>query len=99
MLPFAAVAAVVVAFVSQTIIDALSVFYTMIAVGLFIPILAGLYFRRPKPMDALAVIAGGVAIVGLIQLVHGGRPIGVFRPSMCGLAAAGVAFALAGFRR
>ena len=91
--------AVGVAFVSQSIIDALSVFYTMIAVGLFIPILAGLYFRRPKPMDALAAIAGGVAMVALIQVVHGGRPIGVFTPSMCGLAAAGVAFALAGLRR
>jgi SSS family solute:Na+ symporter len=91
--------AVGVAFVAQTIIDALSVFYTMIAVSLFVPIVAGLYLRRPKPLDALAAIAGGVVTVGLIHLIRAGRPIGVFTPSMCGLGAAVVAFALVAARR
>lgn len=84
--------AVVVAFVSQTIVDALSIFYTMIAVALFVPIIAGLYFRRPRPLDALAAIGGGVLIVALLQFGHGGRPIGLFTPAMCGLAAAAAAF-------
>jgi len=91
--------AVGVAFVSQTIIDALSIFYTMIAVSLFVPVIAGLYLRRPKPLDALAAIAGGVATVAIIEVAHGGRPLGVFTPSMCGLAVAGLAFAVAGLRR
>ena len=91
--------AVAVAFVSQTIIDALSIFYTMIAVSLFVPILAGLYMRRPKPLDALAAIAGGVIVVAIIQLVRDGRPIGVFTPAMCGLVAAVLAFGVVSLRR
>jgi solute:Na+ symporter, SSS family len=91
--------AVGVAFVSQTIIDALSIFYTMIAVSLFVPILAGLYWRRAKPLDALAAIAGGVIVVATMQIVRDGRPIGVFTPAMCGLVAAVLAFGVVSLRR
>jgi SSS family solute:Na+ symporter len=89
--------AVGVAFVSQTIVDALSIFYTMIAVGLFVPIIAGLYLRRPRPLDALAAIAGGVLIVAVLQFGRGGQPIGIFTPAMCGLAAATATFLAATF--
>src|SRR5262245_38707323 len=84
--------AVVVAFVSKTIIDALSVFYTMIAVSLFVPIVAGLYLRRPRPVDALAAIAGGVIVVAVLQFGNGGRSIAGFTPAMLGLIAAAFAF-------
>jgi SSS family solute:Na+ symporter len=87
--------AVGVAFVSKTVVDALSVFYTMIAVGLFVPIVAGLYMRRPTAIEALAAIAGGVIVVAVIQFGNGGQSIGVFTPAMCGLVAAAVAFAVA----
>jgi solute:Na+ symporter, SSS family len=86
--------AVVVAFLSSTIIDALSIFYTMIAVSLFVPVIAGLFLRGPQAADALAAIAAGVGVVAAVQVGHGGRPIGVFTPAMCGLAAATAAFAL-----
>jgi Na+/pantothenate symporter len=71
----------------------------MIAVSLFVPILAGLYLRRPKPLDALAAIAGGVLVVATLQIVRGGRPIGVFTPAMCGLVAAALAFLMIMFRK
>ena len=51
---------VVVAIVSQTVIDALSIFYTLLGVSLFVPVVAGLYMRRARARDALAAIAGGV---------------------------------------
>jgi solute:Na+ symporter, SSS family len=86
--------AIVVAFLSKTIIDALSIFYTMIAVSLFVPVVAGLYWRQPKAADALAAIAGGVASVIAVQLGNGGRPIGIFTPPMFGLTAAALAFAV-----
>jgi SSS family solute:Na+ symporter len=89
-----AIAAVVVAFLSQTIVDALSVFYTLVGVSLFVPIVAGLYMRTAGALDALAAIAGGVVAVVAAQLWNGGRPIGLFTPAMFGLAAAGLAFAL-----
>ena len=87
--------AVAVAFVSQTIVDALSVFYTMIAVCLFVPVIAGLYWRRPRPSDALAAIAGGGLVVTAMQFAGGGRSIGVLTPAMCGLIVATAAFAIA----
>jgi solute:Na+ symporter, SSS family len=86
--------AVLVAFLSKTVIDALSVFYSVIAVSLFVPVVAGLYLRRPGPIDALAAIAGGVMAVTVAQLWNGGQPIGIFTPPMCGLAAAAIAFAI-----
>jgi SSS family solute:Na+ symporter len=84
--------AVLVAFVSKTIIDALSVFYTVIAVSLFVPILAGLYLRCPQTLDALAAIAGGVAVVTAIQFGNGGQVIAGITPPMFGLAAAALVF-------
>jgi solute:Na+ symporter, SSS family len=89
-----ALAAVVVAFLSQTIVDALSVFYTLVGVSLFVPIVAGLYMRRPRALDALAAIAGGIVAVVAAQLWNGGKSIGLFTPAMFGLAAAGVCFAV-----
>lgn len=87
--------AVVVAFVSKTVIDALSIFYTMIAVSLFVPVIAGLFFRRPRPSDALAAVGGGVLVVAVLQFGRGGEPIGIVTPAMFGLVAAAVAFAVA----
>ncbi len=88
-------AAVLVAFVSKTIVDALSIFYTMIAVSLFVPVIAGLFLRRPRAIDALAAIAGGVLVVAVMQFGNGGVSIGRLTPAMAGLLAAAVAFAVA----
>jgi len=82
--------AVVIALVSKTIVDALSIFYTLMAVCLFVPIVAGLYSRRPRALDALSAIAGGGLAVLAVQIWDGGRPIGLLTPAMCGLAAAAV---------
>jgi SSS family solute:Na+ symporter len=84
---------VIVALLSKTIVDALSVFYTLLGVSLFVPVVAGLFMQRPRAAEALAAIAGGVIVVISVQLWTGGQPIGVFTPAMCGLAAAIVAFA------
>jgi SSS family solute:Na+ symporter len=89
-------AAVGVAFVSKTIVDALSIFYTMIAVSLFVPVIAGLYLRRPRPLDALAAIAGGIVVVAVLQFGRAGASIGIVTPAMAGLIAAAAAFAIAG---
>lgn len=84
----------VVAMLSKTIVDALSIFYTLMAVSLFVPVMAGLYWRRAAAAEALAAIAGGVSAVVAAQLWNGGKPIGVVTPAMLGLAVAVVAFAI-----
>ena len=51
---------VIVALLSKSVIDALSLFYTLVGVSLFVPVVAGLYLRRASAPDALAAIAGGI---------------------------------------
>ncbi|MFM8356312.1 MAG: sodium:solute symporter [Gammaproteobacteria bacterium] len=58
-----AAAGVAIALVVPTFIGALSVFYTLLGVSLFVPVLAGLYLRGVGVPEALAAIAGGVTFV------------------------------------
>src|SRR6266545_10146 len=87
-----AIAAVMVAMLSKSVVEALGFFYTLVGVSLFVPVIAGLYLRRLKALDALAAIAGGVAVAVATRLWAGGGPIWRLTPSMWGLAAAAVAF-------
>jgi SSS family solute:Na+ symporter len=89
------VLAIGVALWARTIVAALSIFYTLLGVSLFVPVLAGLYTRRAAAMDALFAIVGGVLAVLAVQFGPGGSAMGVLTPAMCGLAAAGVFFAAA----
>lgn len=50
-----------------TVIGALSIFYTLLGVSLFVPVVAGLYIRRAGSPEALAAIVGGVSFVLAIQ--------------------------------
>ena len=89
-----AAAAVMVAMLSKSIVTALGFFYTLVGVSLFIPVVAGLYLRRPKALDALAAIAGGIVMAAAMQLWNEGDPVRGLTPAMWGLAAAAAAFAL-----
>lgn len=84
--------AIAVAFLSKTIIDALSLFYTIVAVSLFVPLIAGLYLRRPRGGDALAAVAGGLLAIAAGR-VSGG--VAGLTPAMLGLIASAAAFAAA----
>jgi Na+/pantothenate symporter len=42
------------------VVNALTIFYTLIGVSLFVPIVAGLYVRRTSPVGALAAMIAGV---------------------------------------
>lgn len=85
---------VTVAIVAPTVIGVLSLFYTLLSVSLFVPILAGLYVRRAGTPEALASIAGGVAVMLAVQLATGGRGFGVVSPALAGLAASAAGCAL-----
>jgi SSS family solute:Na+ symporter len=86
------IAAVAVSLLSDTIVDALGVFYTLVAVSLFVPVVAGLYVRRARAVDALAAIAGGVLMVVATKMRDSTALSGVV--SMYGLAGALVAFGI-----
>lgn len=88
----AGAAGVGIALVAAGVVSALSIFYTIMGVSLFVPILAGLYSQRASSTDALAAIIAGIAIVGGWRLFYGGVPIAGITPAMGGLTGAIVAF-------
>ncbi len=85
-----------IAIAAETVIDALSIFYTVLSVSLFVPLLAGLATRRPGQAAALAAIAAGTAVTFGVQLTSAGQGIGWMTPALAGIAAAAAAFALVG---
>jgi SSS family solute:Na+ symporter len=82
------------ALLAPTVIAALSVFYSLVSVSLFVPVVAGLYLRRTGTPEALAAIAAGIAGLAAAQLGTGGRGLGPFPPVLVGLLAAAAACAL-----
>jgi hypothetical protein len=62
--------------------------------------MAGLYVRRAGTPEALAAIAGGVAVMLAVHLATGGRGFGIVSPGLAGLvASAGAAGAVLALRR
>jgi SSS family solute:Na+ symporter len=86
--------AVLLAIVSPTIIGVIGVFYGLLGVSLFVPILAGLYVRRAGTPEALAAIAGGVSAMIAAQLVTNGRGVFGLTPALVGMFAAGLGFSI-----
>src|SRR5205814_2562902 len=87
----AGVAGVLLAIVSPTVIGALSIFYSLLGVSLFVPVVAGLYVRRAGTPEALAAIAGGVAVMLAVRLATGDAGFGPLSPALAGLLASAVA--------
>jgi SSS family solute:Na+ symporter len=85
---------VALAIVVPSVIDALSVFYSVVTVSLFVPVLAGLYVRKAGTPEALAAIGAGIAALVAVQLATGGRGLGPLPPVLVGLLAAASACAL-----
>jgi SSS family solute:Na+ symporter len=90
---------VVLAILLETVIGALTIFYSLLVVTLFVPILGGLYTQRTRSGEALAAIAAGVVAMFAVRL----DVVGGYRwldPTFAGLLAASTAFAaVAALRR
>ena len=76
------------AIVSGSIVEALGIFYTLLAVSLFVPLIVGLYVRRVRTPEASVSIAAGVAVVAVVQVTAGGGGVAGLTPAMLGLGAA-----------
>lgn len=84
------------AMVLPSIIAAVQIFYGLIAVSLFVPVLAGLYSRRVLSVAALSSIFAALAATLLtIRLTHGAG-VGVLSPQAIGILTAAVV--MLGFR-
>jgi SSS family solute:Na+ symporter len=75
-----------------SVIAALSIFYSLLAVTLFVPVVGGLLARRAGSREALAAIGVGLAVRLALQAFNQGRGVGVLDPTLLGTLAAAVAF-------
>jgi solute:Na+ symporter, SSS family len=82
----------VLAITSPTIIGALSIFYGLLGVTLFVPVVAGLHRRQSGTAEALASVAAGIAVSLGLRLSGVGGPIGWVSPELAGIGAAAIGF-------
>jgi SSS family solute:Na+ symporter len=83
---------VVLAIQLETIVGALGIFYSLLGVSLFVPIIGGLYTRRAGSPEALASIAAGIITLLAVTYTTGGRGFGLLNPNLLGLGAAALAY-------
>jgi SSS family solute:Na+ symporter len=84
-----------VALIYGSVRAAVGVFYAVLTVTLFVPVIGGLYFRDTGPRDGLASVLTGVSFLGVVHLATGGRGYGIVSPALAGVLASAAAFALA----
>jgi SSS family solute:Na+ symporter len=89
---------VVLAIWLQTVIGALTIFYSLLVVTLFVPILGGLYVARAAEREALGAIAVGVLTLFAVRF---GVAVGYawLDPTLAGLMTAATAFGLLAIMR
>lgn len=91
-----AVAAAVVGYaltlVMGTVVGALQVFYAVMVVSLFVPILATLVMKRPSTPAAYASVVAGIATLFAVSWMTGGRGYGWVTPVLIALIVSSAAF-------
>jgi solute:Na+ symporter, SSS family len=83
---------VILALRLETIVGGLRIFYSLLSVSLFVPVLGGLFVRRAAARDALASMAAGNGALIAATYIGGGQGIGPLNPEMLGLIASAAAF-------
>ena len=95
----AAVIGYVLTFLIATVIGALQVFYSVMVVSLFVPILATLLLRRPSTEAAYASVAAGIAALLYVSWLTDRVGYGWATPVFIALLVSGAAFGLATLAR
>ncbi|MBM3771500.1 MAG: sodium:solute symporter family protein [Acidimicrobiia bacterium] len=85
---------VILALQLPTITDALGIFYSLLGVSLFVPVIGGLVSSRAGSPEALASIAAGIITRLSVVYGTGGRGFGWIDPTLAGIAAGALAFTL-----
>ncbi|MPY87990.1 MAG: sodium:solute symporter family protein [Luteitalea sp.] len=85
---------VVLAASAASIIATLKIFYSVMTVCLFVPIVAGLHIRRAGTPEALAAIGAGLCAWAAFFVATDGQGVGFVQPEVVGLCASGVGLAV-----
>ena len=75
----------------SAIVQAMTVFYSLLGVSLFVPVLGGLYSRRAGQTEALGSIAAGVLTLLVVRFGVAGR-VPWLDPTLTGLVAAALVY-------
>jgi len=82
------------ALIQPTVLGALTMFYAVLSVSLFVPIIAGLLSRRGGVPEALASIGAGVAVLFTMRLGALSETSRLLDPTLLGILASAAAFVL-----
>jgi SSS family solute:Na+ symporter len=75
----------------QTVIGAITVFYSLLVVTLLVPVIGGLYVQRARSHEAMAAVAAGVTTLIVVRFgVAGAYPW--VDPALSGIIASAIAF-------
>ncbi|MGH9335659.1 MAG: sodium:solute symporter family transporter, partial [Vicinamibacteria bacterium] len=81
-----------IALALETVISTLTIFYSLLSVCLFVPVVAGLHAKKTGAAEALAGMAAGVSTLLAVHLRTGGQGYGIWNPTLIGLVVSAVAF-------
>ena len=82
------------ALIQPPVLGALVLFYTVLSVSLFVPIIAGLFSRRGGVPEALASMGAGVAVLFTMRLDALSDSSRLLDPTLLGILASAAAFVL-----
>ncbi len=77
-----------------SVIESITIFYSLLSMSLFIPIVGGVYWARAGSRDAIAAIVAGVGVYVTAKYVVEIPSTGLWNPNSVGLLASAVAFAV-----
>jgi hypothetical protein len=83
---------VILAVFIPTVKDSLTLFYSVLSVMLFVPIVAGLHTRRPGVPEALAAIGAGITARFAADFSGLAQTSRWLDPTLLGIIGSGVAF-------
>jgi SSS family solute:Na+ symporter len=84
-----------VAMIYGSVRAAVSVFYAILTVTLFVPVIGGLYARAAGRREGLASILSGVPVLAVTHALTSGRGYAVLSPALAGVLASAVGFGAA----
>jgi SSS family solute:Na+ symporter len=87
------------AIVLPSVIGSLTIFYSLLSVSLFVPVVAGLYSRRVGVPEALAAIAAGVTGLLFVRLAALSDTWRLLDPTLVGIVVSGLALLVVGLIR
>jgi SSS family solute:Na+ symporter len=86
---------VAIAIAVGSVVNSITIFYTLLSVCLTVPILAGLFAPRVSTFEALASVAVGVPLALVVHIATAGRGYGLLPPALIGIGASALACATA----